>query len=237
MFKRHLAVLICALVIPAHFASAKVKKAHRARARVVSAASTCTHQGIFKLLFCSSPLMLQLDPKVAPAFTSAKGGANFDLLNQGSAQRVAWIAPESRASTLFLTLPDEQTGQITGIQQLFGDRTRGPDGRFAPNGYEALRKWDANADGWIDHRDPIFSRLRLWSDLDGDGVATEGELSPLVDFGVEAVSLDYQATTVQVDVFGNEVRLPSFVRMQDGSARPMYDVWLTGEKLERESGY
>lgn len=76
-----------------------------------------------------------------------------------------------------------------GVQahDLFGDST--VTGRAATTGFDDLRAFDDNHDGVIDHRDPVFARLKIWRDLDGDGHAGAGELFSLADAGIAAIRL------------------------------------------------
>ncbi len=47
--------------------------------------------------------------------------------------------PQSRRDNYFLVLPNS-SGGVSGIDEMFGDNTRGPDGKFAANGYEVRLK-------------------------------------------------------------------------------------------------
>ncbi len=108
--------------------------------------------------------------------------------------RVSWVTDDVFA---FITLPDAN-GNVNGVNQLFGDRTRGPDSTFAFNGYDALSKWDGRPvagstmagslpDGVIDGHDPVFAKLRLWIDKNRDGRSAPAELYPLSEFKIKVV--------------------------------------------------
>ena len=60
----------------------------------------------------------------------------------------------------------------------------GPDGQKAVNGFEALKKYDSNGDGFIDASDPIFSQLVLWGDANVNGTTESGELHTLREMGI-----------------------------------------------------
>lgn len=65
------------------------------------------------------------------------------------------------------------------------------DGSHASDGFSALRQHDTNGDGAITADDPIFASLRIWRDLNQDGVSQPGELSTLKDHQI--VSIDVNA--------------------------------------------
>lgn len=92
-------------------------------------------------------------------------------------------------ATPWIALDRDGDGAITSSAELFGSDTTLSDGAKATDGFAALRALDANADGVIDARDPAFSSLVLWSDRDGDGRSSPGELAPLAT-AIDAISLD-----------------------------------------------
>ena len=167
-------------------------------------------------------------------------GIFFDILGENSypaahtKKRISWVSKGSAADHYFIVLPDK-TGKVTGIDQMFGDNTKGPDGKFALNGYNALSKWDgrrANGsidasakDGLITAADAVFSSLRFWNDTDLDGVADTGELFTLSELGVESIDLSYDRNYSEMDRFGNKIMMKSVVKTTDGGYHVMYDIW------------
>lgn len=81
-----------------------------------------------------------------------------------------------------------------GIQaaDLFGDSS--VSGRDAKNGFEDLRALDENNDGVIDKKDPVFQKLRIWRDLDGDGKPNPNELFTLEQAGISTIRLGHKET-------------------------------------------
>lgn len=67
--------------------------------------------------------------------------------------------------------------------------------------YDLLSK-GGDENGVIDHDDAIWNALRLWRDVNHDGVCDPGEASPIHRFGVELVSLDWKRAP-WVDEHGN----------------------------------
>ncbi len=85
------------------------------------------------------------------------------------------------ARTPWLAIDRDGDGAITSGAELFGDATRLPTGDSARNGFAALAPLDANDDGVIDRRDPMFATLLLWTDRNGDHASSAGELRPASD--------------------------------------------------------
>ena len=114
---------------------------------------------------------------------------------------------------------------IDDVSELFGNNTRGPDGLTSANGFLALQKYDDNSDHKITKIDPIFVELELWSDANRNGVADEGELRPLSDFGLTEIDLNYEEM-FEKDKYHNETRQRSVI-FRSLTDRPLliFDIW------------
>lgn len=181
-----------------------------------------------------SPLIVQIHPgKKVPEpikLSAPLDGIEFDIFGANSWPRpytkklISWITADKAAGNYFIVLPDAN-GQVRGIDQMFGDNTRGPDGKFAPTGYEALGKWDLDHDGEITAKDDVYSDLRLWSDLNANGIAEASELHTLKELDVVSIDLDYDRDYVEHDGYGNEIRYKSITKTGDGLEHVTYDIW------------
>lgn len=180
----------------------------------------------------ASPLMVRLEaPGEAPerlTLSSPVDGVLFDILGANatpapySPVRISWARSEPQF--FFIALPD-QSGQVRGVDQLFGDNTKGPDGQFAANGFLALAKYDDNKDGFITAADSVFANLRMWRDDNGDGVAQASELYTLAALGITSIDLGYDPNYHEADQYGNEIKYKSIVRTADGRMHIIFDLW------------
>lgn len=132
----------------------------------------------------SDPLIVNLKDDKAVTTTSIENGAFFDLDKNGFAEKTGWIT----AGEAFVVRDVNGDGTINNGGELFGDQTVKMDGRVAASGFEALREFDSNQDGFITAEDEKADTLRVWKD-DGDGVTEAGELKTFAEAGVKSISL------------------------------------------------
>lgn len=174
----------------------------------------------------SSPLVINFG-KMPIRLSSLFKGVFFDILGENSTPRahvkrkISWI---KSPQVMFLTKPNSD-GQVNGINELFGDNTRGPDGQFAANGFAALAKHDSDRNGFITMGDEIFGHLRMWSDTNLDGLAVADELFTLDEMDIEAIDLSYDPNYKERDRHGNMILYKSIVKTHGDEYYPMFDIW------------
>jgi len=161
--------------------------------------------------------------------TSAEDGVMFDFYGDGKPIQMAWTAKGSRNG--WLALPVD--GQITSARNLFGNITAQPlSNSHPPNGFAALSIYDlpaygGNHDGVIDPADAVWTKLRLWIDVNHDGVAQPEELHTLEEIGIRRIPLQYEPSR-HTDQYGNSFRFRGSLIPARGDLvdRKIFDVFL-----------
>jgi hypothetical protein len=121
---------------------------------------------------CETPLVVAFDSQPVEFVPAAT--AQFAFV-PGAPMATDWPS----AATPWIALDLDGDGSITSGAELFGSSTVLPGGSRATNGFAALAALDANGDGVLDARDPMFAKLVLWSDRNGDHRSSPDELRPL----------------------------------------------------------
>ncbi|KIF89816.1 hypothetical protein NX90_06950, partial [Neisseria meningitidis] len=135
------------------------------------------------------PLALDLDGDGIET-VAAKGfaGALFDHRNQGIRTATGWVSADDG----LLVRDLNGNGIIDNGAELFGDNTKLADGSFAKHGYAALAELDSNGDNIINAADAAFQTLRVWQDLNQDGISQANELRTLEELGIQSLDLAYK---------------------------------------------
>ncbi|MEI7430313.1 MAG: calcium-binding protein, partial [Betaproteobacteria bacterium] len=109
----------------------------------------------------------------------------FDLDGDGIKTATGWIG----ASDGLLALDRNGNGAIDDGRELFGDATPLYSGGMAVDGFDAIAQEDSNGDGLISALDAHFADLRVWQDLNQDGLSQVNELKTLTQLGIASISV------------------------------------------------
>ncbi|MBE9597623.1 hypothetical protein IM749_12615, partial [Moraxella sp. K2450] len=145
--------------------------------------------------------------------------AVFDHDGDGIAHATGWVKKDDG----ILVLDRNGDGVINDGREVFGDSTILSTGETAKHGYEALADLDSDGNGKINADDTKFDELRVWRDLDSDGVSDVGELFGLHELGIGALNLDYQDVDKNL-TGGNKLTQLGSYEKHDGKTGVMGDV-------------
>lgn len=120
--------------------------------------------------------MIDLDGDGIETVSQSQSGVHFDLNGDYFAESTGWVSADDG----FAVRDVNGNGRIDDISEMFG----GPD----RSGFGDLAALDGNHDGVITLADAQFASLRIWRDLDGDGITDAGELSTLAESNIASLS-------------------------------------------------
>ena len=138
----------------------------------------------------------------------------FDADGSGIPKRWSWI----HTNAAWLVFDRRSTGTVESALQWFGSVTFW---LFWPNGYAALGVLDDNGDDEITGHE--LAGLALWHDRNRNGLSERGEVRPVGDWGVVALSTAYAYDATHHDEIAYS---PRGIAFRDGTTRPTYDLVL-----------
>ena len=147
------------------------------------------------------PLVLDLDGDGIET-TSTRDGTVvlFDHDADGVKTGTGWVKPDDG----WLVMDRNGNGTIDSGRELFGVDTLKSNGQLATDGFDALKDLDANQDGKIDSADSVFANLRIWRDLNQDGISQANELTTLAANSITGIGVN--ASAVNTDLGNGNVQ-------------------------------
>jgi hypothetical protein len=160
---------------------------------------------------------------------NANNNVLFDHDGDGAKHGTGWI----NADDAMLVLDRNGNGTIDSGRELFGDSTIKSNGKYAIDGFDALKDIDSNNDGVINSSDTQFANLRLWRDLNQDGISQTGELFLLSDYNISSLNAVKTEHTLTLPN-GNQIADTGTYTRADGTTGNMADVNLMMDRFKRE---
>ena len=183
------------------------------------------------------PLILDLDG--GGITTSALNRTNpvlFDYDADGIKTGTGWIGGGEGIVVLDLN----GNGTIDSGRELFGDNTvltaGARAGQIARDGFEAIAQYDVNADGTIDAADEVFNKLRIWKDVNGDGISQATELQTLTNAGIRNIGVVAQTVNTPLENGNSLVKKGTFTRT-DGASGTSATLELAGSVVFATSNF
>ena len=159
----------------------------------------------------ADPLVLDLDGDgIETIGISASTHVLFDTDGDGMKTATGW----AKSDDGLLVLDRNGNGTIDNGGELFGDQTM-VNGVKATDGFGALSAEDTNKNGKFDAGDGNFNNVRVWRDMDSDGVSDSGELFTLTELGIVSINLD--STSSSTNLNGNIKTAISSYTKSDGT--------------------
>lgn len=118
----------------------------------------------------------------------------FDHDGDGIKTATGWV----KSDDALLVFDRNANGIIDNGSELFGDQTI-VNGVKATDGFAALSAEDTNNNGIFDINDINFNNVRLWQDLNQNGISETNELKTLTQAGIVSISLSSTQTNTVVN--------------------------------------
>lgn len=158
----------------------------------------------------NNPMAIDLDGDGIETIDINNSQVYFDVDNDGFREQTGWIS----GNDAILAIDRNQNGKIDNQTEMFGSTST--------TGFSDLRALDTNSDNIIDSNDTDFGKIRLWQDINENGVTDSGELSTLAEAGITSISLlSNQINTLDNN---NYITEKAIVRYSDNSIKDLYDV-------------
>jgi hypothetical protein len=162
-----------------------------------------------------TPLVIPLRDGLAPGeLEDRTANVTFDADGTGLKNSWTWITKDAG----WLVYDPQGEGKVTSALQMFGGLTFW---LFWENGYHALAAMDDDRDGMLTGKE--LQGLAIWQDLNCNGNCERGEVRPLADWGIVALSCQYAKDDARPEPIAYS---PRGVFFGDGSNRPTYDLIL-----------
>jgi len=179
-------------------------------------------------IFRYDPLVLDLDGDGIETVGSDKK-ILFDHDNDGVKTATGWVSADDG----LLVMDRNDNGVIDAGHELFGDSAKLGNGKLAADGFSALSDQDTNQDGKVDSKDTNWKQLKVWRDLNQDGISQANELFTLEKVGIASLNVAKKSNN-QTLGNGNQLADSGTFTRTDGRTGNMGDVNLVEDAFHRQ---
>jgi len=138
----------------------------------------------------------------------------FDADGSGLKRKWTWVTKDAG----WLVYDPQGKRDITSCLQMLGNVTFW---LFWETGYDALASLDDNGDGALTGDE--LKGLAIWHDANGNGICDPGEVKPLSEYGIVALSCQFERDPNHPDRIAFS---PNGVTFRNGKTRPTFDIIL-----------
>ena len=142
------------------------------------------------------PVVIDLDGDGLELIGLSRSSVLFDIDMDGSLELTGWVAPDDG----MLVHDLNGNGLIDNLSELFSEQYS----QEAETGFGALATLDENGDGVFDSLDSAFSDVRIWKDINQNGISEQDELHTLESLGIESIDVANVSNTDQL-IDGNRI--------------------------------
>ena len=168
------------------------------------------------------PIIVDMDGDGIELTPRSASNVVFDMDGDGVKEWTGWIGKDDA----FLVIDANNNGKIDSIAELIGDQNR--------SGFTELSTYDSNSDHILNTSDSTWSKLRLWRDVNSNGLTDNGELLTLAEGGIKSIDLHY--TTVNFTAEGNRIHESSIFEKIGGGVGTLVDAWLDVNNFAQKLG-
>ncbi len=183
------------------------------------------------------PVVLDLNGDGVKLTSYSDSEVTFDVDNDGKQERTGWVSSQDG----ILVDDKNHNGKIDNITETISEyynpndgSVADADGKYSTDGLAALKKLDSNNDGKFDRNDEKWNDLKVWTDVNGNGVTDNGELKTLTEAGIKEIDLASVVKANKERNEGNIVFSKSTYTTTDGQTKEVAAVDFTTNPIGYE---
>ena len=163
------------------------------------------------------PLSFDLDNDGIETLDIDKTNIYFNTQNTEFSTKTGWL----KGDDAFLAIDKDGDGLITRQDELFGNETT--------SGFSMLKTYDSNNDNVINANDTQFTNLRVWQDVNENGITDAGELKTLAQAGITSINLNTQDISIEQNQ--NTITAQSTYTRSNGTTGDIFNVNFAFNKI------